>query len=111
MLKDKKGNRLFRRVDVKIVYPNEVFPVQKISKRAEPKKGFGSDGVDDILMQIADELETKFPWWEFELVELAPNGKTASYVFKFHSYRPQSPSSAVLVGKPEDDVVPYGKGN
>jgi hypothetical protein len=38
-------------------------------------------------MQIADDLDTKFPFWDFKSVELKPEGRTAKYVFTFAGYR------------------------
>lgn len=98
MLRDSKGNRLFRRVDIRIVFPDGIFPDKKLSQHAEPHKGFGPDGIDDLLMQTADQLDTLYPWWQFRFVELAPVGRTASYVFTFAGYRP----SAFPEAKPED---------
>jgi len=87
MLRDTKGNRLYRRIDIKIIFPPDVLPVKKISQRAEAHKGFGPSGIDDILMQVTDQLDTLYPWWQFEMVPLAPSGRTTSFVFKFVGYR------------------------
>ena len=103
MLQDAKGNRLFRKVEIKIVFPSgpdghAIFPVKRLTQRAEPKKGFGPDGIDDLLMQTADQLDTLYPWWQFRFVELAPVGRTASYVFTVVGYR----TAAFPEAKPED---------
>ena len=87
MLQDKAGNRLYRKVDIKIVFPDNIVPVKRLTSRAEPKKGFGPNGIDDLLMQTADQLDTLYPWWDFKMVELAPVGRTASYVFTLAGYR------------------------
>ena len=87
MLRDTKGNRLYRRIDIKIIFPPDVLPVKRISQRAEAHKGFGPDGIDDILMQVTDQLDTLYPWWQFSLVPIAPTGRTAAFVFKFAGYR------------------------
>jgi len=87
MLRDTAGNRLFRKVEVKIIYPIDTIPTAKMAQRAGPKQGFGPAGVDDILMQVADKLDTLYPWWNFEMVTLTPEGRTARFVFKFVSYR------------------------
>ena len=57
MLHDAKGNRLYRRVEIKIVYPDDpafrdpkVFP-RKFQQHAAPRQGFGADGIDDLLIQ------------------------------------------------------------
>lgn len=61
MLRDAKGNRLVRRVDIKIHYPDGILPVQKIVQRAEAKKGFSNDAIDEILMSVTDMLDARFP--------------------------------------------------
>lgn len=87
MLRDKAGNRLFRRVTVRMEFPDNIFPPKTITQRAGPKQGFGSNGIDEILMGIADQLDTLYPYWDFQLVELAPDGRTARYFYKFVGYR------------------------
>lgn len=87
MMKDKAGNRLFRKVTVKIVYPDAIFPTKTFVQHAGPKQGFNPDGIDDILMQTATRLDELYPWWEFKYVELAPQGRTARFVFTFAGYR------------------------
>lgn len=87
MLTDAKGNRIYRRIDIKIVFPDKILPDRKMSQRAEPHKGISPDGIDDLLMQTADQLDTLYPWWQFRVVELAPVGRTAKYVFTFAGNR------------------------
>jgi hypothetical protein len=87
MRRDKDMNRLYKRVWVKIVYPDAIFPPKVMTQRAGPKQGFGPDGIDDLLMQTADKLENLFPYWEFQMIELAPQGQTARFVFTFAGYR------------------------
>jgi hypothetical protein len=84
---DAAGNRLFKRVDIKIFFPKDTMPVQKISQRAPAGKGFSADNIDEILMQVADQLDTRFPWWDFSYVELAPVGRTAAFRFNCVGYR------------------------
>ena len=86
MLRDAKGNRLFRKVWIKIVYPDAIFPPKIQTQHAGPHQGFGPEGIDYILMQVADQLETLFPYWDFKMAELAPQGRTARYVFTFAGY-------------------------
>ena len=83
MLKDKAGNRLFRKVTIKIVYPDNLFPEKTYSHHAGPHQGFGPDGVDDLLMQTATRLDELYPWWEFRVVELTSVGRTARFVFTY----------------------------
>ena len=86
-MKDKDGNRLYRKVVVKIVFPNETLPVKYLSQRADPRRGFGPAGIDDILHQVADQLDTLYPFWEFKPIEIASVNSTAKYVFTFAGYR------------------------
>jgi hypothetical protein len=87
MLRDKEGHQLFRKVSVKVIFPDAVLPERTYVQHAGPHQGFGPDGVDGMLNQIADQLDTLYPWWEFEPIELKPEGRTARWVFKFAKYR------------------------
>lgn len=87
MLRDKDGNRLFRKIEMKIIFPDNILPPKKVSQHAEARKGFGPAGIDDSLMQITDRLDTLYPWWEFKMTPLSPVGRTARYVFTFAGYR------------------------
>src|SRR5579863_7130125 len=86
MLKDKDGNKLFRKVTVRIIFPEKIFPPKLITQRAGPHQGFGPSGIEDILMKIADHLEELYPFWDFRSEELTPVGRTARYVFVFAGY-------------------------
>lgn len=94
MLKDKEGNRLFRKVTVRIVYPDNLFPPKVYTQHAGPRLGFGPNGIDEILMKTADQLDTLYPWWEFRYVELAPIGRTARFVFTYAGPRAISNSKS-----------------
>lgn len=87
MLRDKAGNRLYRKVDIKIVFPDNILPVRRLISRAGPKQGFTPEGIDELLMKTADQLDELYPWWNFKMQELASQGRTACYVFAFAGYR------------------------
>jgi hypothetical protein len=87
MLRDKDGNRLFRKITVKIIYPDAIFPERTYVQHAGAKQGFGPDGVDAMLMDIATKLDELYPWWDFKAIELTPIGRTTRYVFTFAGYR------------------------
>jgi len=91
MLRDKEGNRLFRKVTVKVIFPEAIFPPKTFVQHAGPRQGFGPDGIDDILMSVADKLEELYPFWEFKPLELTPEGRTARYVLTFAGYRATKP--------------------
>lgn len=90
MLKDTSGNRLFKKVTVKVVFPDAIFPTKTFVQHAGPKQGFNPVGVVDILMQVATRLEELYPWWNFTSVELTPEGRTARFVFTFAGYNSMS---------------------
>jgi hypothetical protein len=93
MLRDSENNRLFRRVEIKVVYPPDIFKPKKFTYKAVGKnRAYGPDGIDLILMNTADRLDQLYPWWEFEMVPLAPRGRVASYVFKVTGVRAIPPS-------------------
>lgn len=98
MLRDTVGNRLFRKVQIKIIFPDNIFPPKVVYQHAEPHKGFGPAGLDDCLMQITDRLDTLYPWWDFKMTELTPIGRTMRYVFTFAGYR----AGAFPEAKPEE---------
>ena len=87
MLRDKEGNRLFRKITVKIIFPDAIFPERTYVQHAGAKQGFGPDGVDAMLMDIATKLDELYPWWDFKPIELTPVGRTTRYVFTFAGYR------------------------
>jgi hypothetical protein len=81
MLTDKAGNRLFRKIEAKVIYPENVMPPKMFVQHAPPRQGFNDDSVDQMLMNIADQLDQLYPWWQFKLVPLVAKGRTARYVF------------------------------
>jgi hypothetical protein len=112
MLKDKDGNRLFRKVAVKVVFPDAIFPPKTFVQHAGPQQGFGPTGIDDILMRLAEQLDTLYPWWDFKVVELAPEGRTAKYVLTFAGYRqPPTTESTTLEPGPSETLTPADAGN
>jgi hypothetical protein len=96
MLTDAKGNKMYRRIQIRICFPDNVLPSKLLVQRAPAHKGFNSTGIDEMLNNVADQLETLYPWWDFTSVELTPEGKTARFVFKFASYRAAVPADAVM---------------
>lgn len=86
MLKDKNGNRLFRKVEVRVNFPDNIFPSKVLSNHAGPKQGYSEVGIDEILMTVATRLDELYPWWDFKYIELKPVGRTARYVFNFVGY-------------------------
>jgi hypothetical protein len=97
MRKDKAGNKLYRKMTVKIIFPDNLFPDRTYLQHAGPQRGFGPDGIDQMLDQIATELDSLYPWWEFKPVELMPIGSTIRFAFIFagnnHNYAPPIPES------------------
>ena len=95
MLTDKDGNKLYRKVEIRVIFPEHIFPDRKIMQKAKgSRQGYGPEGVLDILMAVADQLETLYPYWEFESTELASVAHTAKYVFNFRGYKAQEATSS-----------------
>lgn len=90
MLRDKAGNKLFRTVKVKVIFPDAIFPDRTYVQHAGPKQGFGPDGIDDIILQVVDQLDSLYPFWEFNLREMAPEHRTARFLLTFVGYRAAS---------------------
>ena len=95
MLRDKEGNRLFRKMTVKIIYPDNIFPEKTYVQHAGAHQGFGPEGIDHMLNEIADKLDTLYPWWDFKPLELSPVGRTARFVFTWVGYRGNQTSEMV----------------
>jgi len=115
MLKDKAGNRLFRKMTVKILFPDNIFPERTHVQHAGPKQGFGPEGVQAMLEQVADQLDTLYPWWDFTPIELKPEGRTTRWIFKFAGYRATLPASTQPIAdsstpEPETIEVPRKQG-
>ena len=106
MLRDKAGNRLYRKVQVHIDFPDKIFPSKTMVQHAGPRQGFGPEGIDDILMKTADQLDTLYPWWEFTVVDLIPIGRTARFYFKFAGYKAGSFPAAKPEEKKDDSRIP-----
>ena len=87
MPNSKDGDRLYRRIKVRIVFPEKIFPDKDFLEKAPARKGFTSENVFEFLYKIADRLEELYPWWDFKYTELVPEGSTARYVFNFAGYR------------------------
>lgn len=93
MLRDKTGNKLFRHVRVNIVYPKDTLPSETFTHRAGPRQGYSPGNIDDILLQTAGKLEELYPYWDFKLNELTPEGRTARYTLTVCGYRPVKPAA------------------
>lgn len=87
MLADRAGNRMFRKIEVTIHFIDKMFKPKRMVQHAPAHKGYNAEGIDETLMNLADQLDTLYPWWDFEMVTLAPVGRTARYVFKCIGYR------------------------
>lgn len=89
MLRSKEGDRLYRRIEVRIFFPPNTIPNAHVEWKSGPKQGYGPEGIDDILMQVADKLDTLYPWWDFKMTPIAPSGRVARYNFSVIGFRAQ----------------------
>ncbi len=106
MRTDKLGNKLFKKMTVKVIFPSGIFPDRTYVQHAGPRQGFGPDGVDQMLNQIADNLDSLYPWWQFEPMEMEPVGSTIRFVFKFAGNNPNYRPPAVQITPDEDSTTP-----
>lgn len=83
MRKDKAGNKLYRKITIKVIFPDGLFPDKNFVQHAGPQRGFGPDGVNQMLDAVATDLDTLYPWWNFSPVELAPVGSTIRFAFVY----------------------------
>jgi hypothetical protein len=100
MLRDKSGNKLFRTMKVKVIFPEEIFPDKTFVQHAGPKQGFGPEGVDAFLMSITDQLDTLYPYWEFRAQEMLPEHRTARYLITF-----AGPRAVIPTNQPQDNPI------
>jgi hypothetical protein len=106
MLRDNAGNRLFRVVDIKIYFPDKIFPTRHLVNHAPPHKGYSGDNIDDMLMQVADRLNVLYPWWSFRMVELKPEGRRAYYAFNFAGYNAKAFPAGLVDPAAEAGLMP-----
>lgn len=105
MLRDRTGNRVFRRVELKIFFPPDVLPVKKLTYHPkEAHQAYGPEGIDAILMHTADQLDQLYPFWEFKMNALKPQGRVARYNFNFIGYR-VSPDVIKSLNVPDPNVI------
>lgn len=64
--------KFWKLIRVKFFQPGNKKYGQRVL-HAPPGKVFTSDGIDAQLKRLADEIETKFPQWEYSLVPTGPN--------------------------------------
>jgi hypothetical protein len=69
-MRDVKGERLFKSVEIKIV--PVAGEVAKRTFRANPGRRFSSDGIYELLEKVIEHIETNFPGQEFHLVPIGP---------------------------------------
>jgi hypothetical protein len=106
MRKDKDGNKLARKVTVKVIFPDQLFPDRVYMQHAGPRQGFGPDGIDQMLNQIADELDSLYPWWQFKPVDLLRIGSTARFAFIFAGNNPNYKPPAPTIQPTTDSTTP-----
>jgi hypothetical protein len=106
MRKDKAGNKLYRKMTVKVIFPDRLFPDRVYQQHAGPKMGFGPEGIDQMLNQIADELDSLYPWWEFKPCELLPIGATIRFAFIFAGNNPNYTPPAPKINPMTESTTP-----
>ena len=66
------SEQLWKLIRVKFFQPGNKKFGQRVL-HASPGKAFTAKGIDEQLAHLADEIETKFPQWEYSLVPTGPN--------------------------------------
>jgi len=70
-MKNAKGEKLFKVIYVKAELPDRILPFKKF--RAEAGRLYTEEGIDQILMEVTDWLDTYYPAFEFRMVQIAEN--------------------------------------
>lgn len=98
-MKDKAGQRCFRKVQITTVFPKDTLPDKSTVQVAPPNKAFNEEGIEQMLITIAARLEAACPQWDFNIIELSPLGQTARYVFRYSGIK-MVPSSVPIQTTP-----------
>jgi len=105
MLKDIHGDRLFRKVKVRVHFNDQIFPERNMIQHTPARQGFNEDGILAMLEGVTNQLDTLYPFWEFKLQELAPEGRTARFLIDFAGYRavpaPNKPTTESTTPAPD----------
>jgi hypothetical protein len=69
-----KDGHIHRRVKIRVILPEGtgIKPL-RFEVKAGPHRGFGDTGIDEVLEHAAQQIEKRFPLWEFRLVPIAEN--------------------------------------
>lgn len=67
-----KDGHIHRRVKIRLVLPEGQKPI-RFEVKAGPHRGFGDTGIDEVLENAAQQIEKRFPLWNFRLVPIADN--------------------------------------
>jgi hypothetical protein len=70
MLRDNKGNPLYKRMYFAVIFPDRRLPFEYV---APPGKFFNQEDIDRQLDLVVAHVEESFPRFEFRMVELVPN--------------------------------------
>lgn len=76
-MKDARGNKLYRNVDIKIVYPDG--RKEKLPIRVTPRSAFSAETFETMIEDIIERLDNQFPYWDFRLVSRGPAAATFVY--------------------------------
>jgi hypothetical protein len=85
MRRDDKGNPLYRHVDIKVILPEGRKSIHQVV-HAPPRQGFHPDGIDEIVSKTIEQLDARFKYWNFRMIQRGAN----AFTFVYDGLRDQS---------------------
>ena len=70
MKRDKSGNKLFKRIHVKVIVGEKVY---NHDYRAPAGYFYNHENIEDAREKMVDYIDEKFPHVEFRMVDIGPN--------------------------------------
>lgn len=96
--------RVFKRLTFRVLLPESIVKVKPLVVKAGPGKAFTEENRDNILMEIADQVEARFKLWDFKCIPLSRNEfKFVAVGLKMHV---TAPKVTPLGGAPEELATP-----
>lgn len=82
MFTDKERTAVYRKFEIRTIFPEGTLPDQTTVQRAPAGKAFTVDAVSRALDTVAARLKAACPGLEFKMIKLAPLGNMPRFCFK-----------------------------
>lgn len=69
----------YKKFELRVVYPPDFrAPTREVIKCPKGHR-YTDEGIEEIIERAIDEVDRKYPWWEFRLVRRGANAATLVY--------------------------------